>query len=480
MHFKAKCVLSHTQCHFRVTVIDLTYCGAGWIIIRYNPYVEENMGFRIAKVERGGLADELGLRKGDELLEINGEKLIDLIDYQQLMSCEDLVLTVRDRTGEVYEVECDKDMDEELGADFEGDMLGSTRLCANKCLFCFVDQLPKNMRSSLYVKDDDWRMSLMMGNYVTMTNVGDRELDRIISRHASPLYISVHATDGPLRAKLLGQPRGANLMDQLNKLAAGGIQFHGQAVLCPGINDGPVLEKTVRDMAALYPACITLALVPVGLTGHRAGLCNLKLYDRETANKLLDEVEKWQKEFRRTLGTALVFAADEFYVLAERDVPPDEEYEDYPQIDNGIGLIRFQREGVRRAYDEYMQSGKKPKARRVAIITGVSAKNEMQYLVDTYKFEGVDVSVHAVRNDFFGPSVTVAGLVTGGDIIKQYGDLKVDEVLIPRVMLRDGGDVFLDNVPRTELEKRLGCPVTPVYTDGEELVKALAGEDLNG
>ena len=277
------------------------------------------MGFKIAKVERGGLADELGLRKGDELLEINGEKLIDLIDYQQLMSCEDLVLTVRDRTGEVYEVECDKDMDEELGADFEGDMLGSTRLCANKCLFCFVDQLPKDMRSSLYVKDDDWRMSLMMGNYVTMTNVGDRELDRIINRHASPLYISVHATDGPLRAKLLGQPRGANLMDQLNKLAAGGIQFHGQAVLCPGINDGPVLEKTVRDMAALYPACITLALVPVGLTGHRAGLCNLKLYDRETANKLLDEVEKWQKEFRRTLGTALGAAAGELLPAAVTD-----------------------------------------------------------------------------------------------------------------------------------------------------------------
>ena len=438
------------------------------------------MGFKISKVERGGLADDLGLKKGDELLEINGERLIDLIDYEQLMSCEELVLTVRDRSGDVYEVECDKDMDEELGADFEGDMLGNVRLCANKCMFCFVEQLPKNMRKSLYVKDDDWRMSLMMGNYITLTNVSDRELDRIIRRHASPLYISVHASDGQLRAKLLGQPLGVKLMDQLKKLAAGGIQFHAQAVLCPGINDGAVLDKTIEDMISLYPACITLALVPVGLTGHRDGLCKIKPYDRESANKLLDDCERWQKICREKLGTALVFAADEFYVLAGRDVPPDEEYEDYPQIDNGIGLIRYQREGVRRAYEEYMESGKTPKPRRVAIFTGMSAKDEIQWIVDTYKFAGVETTVYPVRNDFFGPSVTVAGLVTGGDIVKQYGNIKADEVLIPRVMLRDGGDVFLDDMPRSELEKKLGCPVTPVFTDGEELIKALAGEDLNG
>lgn len=438
------------------------------------------MGFRIAKVERGGLADELGLRRGDELLEINGERLVDLIDYQQLMSCEELLLRVRDSSGEVYEVECDKDMDEELGADFEGDLLGPTRLCANKCVFCFVDQLPRGMRKSLYVKDDDWRMSLMMGNYVTLTNVNDRELDRIIRRHATPLYISVHATDGALRARMLGQERGARIMEQLSRLREGGIQFHGQAVLCPGLNDGAALEKTVRDMAALYPACLTLALVPVGLTGHRKGLVGIKPYDRESAARLLDEVERWQAEFRRTLGTALVFAADEFYVLAGRDVPSDEEYEDYPQIDNGVGLIRFQREGFRRAYEELKEAGVKPRARRVAIITGESAREEMERLTREYPFEGVSVTVHAVRNDFFGPSVTVAGLVTGGDIVKQLGRLDADEALVPRTMLRDGGNVFLDNTPLDELAKRLGCPVTPVFTDGEELARALAGEDLNG
>ncbi len=438
------------------------------------------MGFRIASVERGGLGDELGLRRGDELIMINGEKLIDLIDYQQLMSCEELVLTVRDSSGELTEIECDKELDEQLGVEFEDDLLGPVRLCANKCKFCFVDQLPRGMRDTLYVRDDDWRMSLMMGNYVTLTNVSDRELERIIRRHASPLYISVHASDGAERASLMGQPRAARLMEQLNKLRAGGISFHGQVVLCPGLNDGEVLERTVRDMAALYPCCMTLALVPVGLTGHRAGLCDIKLYDAQGAAQVLDQVAAWQAEFRRTLGTALVFAADEFYVLAGRDVPPEDEYEDYPQIDNGVGLIRQQREGFERAYGEFMSSGRAARARRVMIVTGESARGEMEQLTGAHPLPGVDVCVRAVKNEFFGGGVTVAGLLTGGDIISQIGRADADEVLITRSMLRDGGDVLLDGVTLDELAAKLGCPVTPVFTDGEELLHALAGEDLNG
>lgn len=438
------------------------------------------MGFRIASVERGGLGDELGLRRGDELIMINGEKLIDLIDYQQLMSCEELVLTVRDSSGELTEIECDKELDEQLGVEFEDDLLGPVRLCANKCKFCFVDQLPRGMRDTLYVRDDDWRMSLMMGNYVTLTNVSDRELERIIRRHASPLYISVHASDGAARASLMGQPRAARLMEQLNKLRAGGISFHGQVVLCPGLNDGEVLERTVRDMAALYPCCMTLALVPVGLTGHRAGLCDIKLYDAQGAAQVLDQVAAWQAEFRRTLGTALVFAADEFYVLAGRDVPPEDEYEDYPQIDNGVGLIRQQREGFERAYGEFMSSGRAARARRVMIVTGESARGEMERLTSAHPLPGVDVCVRAVKNEFFGGGVTVAGLLTGGDIISQIGRADADEVLITRSMLRDGGDVLLDGVTLDELAAKLGCPVTPVFTDGEELLHALAGEDLNG
>lgn len=438
------------------------------------------MGFRIASVERGGLGDELGLRRGDELIMINGEKLIDLIDYQQLMSCEELVLTVRDSSGELTEIECDKELDEQLGVEFEDDLLGPVRLCANKCKFCFVDQLPRGMRDTLYVRDDDWRMSLMMGNYVTLTNVSDRELERIIRRHASPLYISVHASDGAERASLMGQPRAARLMEQLNKLRAGGISFHGQVVLCPGLNDGEVLERTVRDMAALYPCCMTLALVPVGLTGHRAGLCDIKLYDAQGAAQVLDQVAAWQAEFRRTLGTALVFAADEFYVLAGRDVPPEDEYEDYPQIDNGVGLIRQQREGFERAYGEFMSSGRAARARRVMIVTGESARGEMERLTSAHPLPGVDVCVRAVKNEFFGGGVTVAGLLTGGDIISQIGRADADEVLITRSTLRDGGDVLLDGVTLDELAAKLGCPVTPVFTDGEELLHALAGEDLNG
>lgn len=438
------------------------------------------MGFKIAEVERGGLADELGLRRGDELIMINGEKVIDLIDYQQLMSCEELVLTVRAASGEISEIECDKDIDEELGVEFDRDMLGPVRLCANKCRFCFVDQLPQGMRSSLYVRDDDWRMSLMMGNYITLTNVTDRELERIIRRQASPLYISIHASDGPTRAWLMGQPRAARLMEQLERLKAGGICFHGQVVLCPGLNDGEILERTVRDMAGLYPACLTLAIVPVGLTGHRQGLCEVQPFDAEKAGRVIDRIEEWQREFRRTLGTALVFAADELYVMAGRDVPPDAEYEDYRQIDNGIGLIRMQREGFIRAYDAYMRAGKRPRARKVAIITGESACGELAMLTEKYPLPGVEVSVRPVKNDFFGHSVSVAGLVTGGDIIRQIGRIDADEALIPSSMLRDGGNVLLDDISLDELEKQLACPVTPVFSDGEELLRALAGEDLNG
>lgn len=435
------------------------------------------MGFRIASVGRGGLGEELGLCRGDELLMINGEKLIDLIDYQQLMSCEELVLTVRDEAGELSEIECDKDVDEQLDVEFEQDLMGPVRLCANKCKFCFVDQLPRGMRDTLYVRDDDWRMSLMMGNYVTLTNVSDRELERIIRRHASPLYISVHASDGRTRAELMGQERASRLMEQLARLRRGGISFHGQVVLCPGLNDGAVLERTVRDMAALYPCCLTLALVPVGLTGHRAGLSGVEPYDARGAALLLDEVERYQAKFRRELGTAFVFAADEFYVLAGRDVPCDAEYEDYPQIDNGVGLIRRQREGFYQAMREIRESGRAARARRVMIVTGESARAEMERLVKECPLEGVDVRVRAVKNEFFGGGVSVAGLLTGGDIIAQIGRADADEVLITRSMLRDGGDVLLDGVKLSELERALGCRVTPVFPDGEELARALMGED---
>lgn len=437
------------------------------------------MGFTVSKVEKGSLGEELGLRKGDELLEINGERVVDLIDYQQLMCCEELTLTIREAdSGDKAYIECDKDFDEPLGVEFKEDLMGPTRLCCNHCRFCFVDQLPKGMRKSLYVRDDDWRMSLMMGNYITLTNVNDRELERIIARHASPLYISVHVTEPNARADLMGQPRAALLMQQLKKLTEGGISFHAQAVLCPGINDGELLDRTVRELAAMSPDCITLALVPVGLTAHRKGLDAIRPYTKEEAEAILARVETWQEKFRRELGTAFVFASDEFYILAGRDVPENEAYEDYPQIDNGVGLVRFQREGCEEAYREFLESGKTAKPRRVAIITGMSACAEMEMLTQKYQIPGVDVKVYPVKNDFFGETVTVAGLVTGGDILRQLGRLSADEALIPKTMLRDGGNVFLDNVSLDEVSQGLGCRVIPVFTDGDELIRALAGEEI--
>ena len=436
------------------------------------------MGFRISSVESGSLAQELGLEPGDEILSINGERLIDLIDYEQLLSDEQISLRVRDKaSGEVFELECDKYPDEPLGVEFERDLMGPVRVCCNKCKFCFVEQLPKGMRDTLYVRDDDWRMSLMMGNYVTLTNVNDRELDRIIRRHASPLYISVHVSDGRARAELMGQPLAAKLMDQLRRLAQGGISFHAQCVLCPGVNDGALLDRTLRDLYALRPACLTVALVPVGLTGHREDLGEIVPYNAAGAGRVIDMTDAWQRRARGEGGDGFVYAADEFYVLAGRDVPPEGYYDDYPQIDNGVGMLRLQREGVRREYAAFLASGARPRARRVLIITGESAAAEIKSLVSEYRFTGVDVEVCAVRNDFFGGAVTVAGLLTGRDIIAQVKAQRPDEVLISSTMLRDGGDVLLDDTPVLALEKHFGCAVTPVFTDGESLVRALAGVD---
>jgi len=298
------------------------------------------MAHTIKSVEPDSIAFQLGIKAGDELISINGENVIDFVDYQALCANEKLNLLVRS-CGVETEYEFEKDDYEPLGMEFNDDMLGCTRLCANNCKFCFVDQLPCGVRDTMKVKDDDWRLSLMMGNYVTLTNVTDAELERIIKRHASPLYISVHTTDNDLRLDLLGTKVNCDIMQQLNKLKDGGIQFHAQAVVCPGINDGKVLEKTIDDLANMYPACLSLAVVPVGLTSHRENLTDIKPFNTESASALLDMVEKKRRVFTRELDTAFVFPSDEMYILAKREFPSDSEYEGYDQIDNGVGLCRM-------------------------------------------------------------------------------------------------------------------------------------------
>lgn len=428
----------------------------------------------VVTVEKDSIAEELGILPGDQLVSINGERVIDFIDYQALSANEEIDLVML-RDGRQIEYSLEKDDWEPLGMTFETEMMSGIRNCANKCIFCFVDQLPANVRETMRVKDDDWRMSLMMGNYVTLTNVSDNELDRIIRRGASPLYISVHATDPELRCHLLGNPKAGNIMDQLQKLADAGIQFHTQAVLCPGINDGEHLEQTIADIASLYPAAQSLALVPVGLTGHREGLHELRPYRYYEAQDVLDIAEKWRKKLRKEIGTNFVFPSDEFYLQAKRSVPSDSSYEGYEQIDNGIGLVRLFRTEFEDAYAELPEKlrREKPAKHELAIVTGVSAAPSMRDIVENFPVAGVHCTVYPLKNTFFGDTVTVAGLLTGGDLMEQLKDVRCDAFLIPEVMLRDGDDTFLDSTTLPQVEKALGKKIIVAGRRGDEFLSVL-------
>ncbi|HIS02997.1 MAG TPA: DUF512 domain-containing protein [Candidatus Pullichristensenella avicola] len=431
------------------------------------------MAQRIASVDAGSLAEALGLRGGDEILTINGEYVADLLDYEALCANRRLRLRVR-RGGE--EILCDLHKDEyaPLGLNFDRPLMSGTRLCCNRCLFCFVDQLPPLARPSLRVKDDDWRMSMMMGNYVTLTNVSDREIGRIIRRHASPLYISVHAMDPDLRCRILGTPRGARLPEQLKALAGGGIQFHTQAVLCPGLNDGAALEDTIEKLAAMHPAAQSLALVPVGLTGCREGLHPLHKYTRAEARAVLEIAERWRARLLERLGTRFVFPSDEFYLAADWAVPPEEEYEDYGQIDDGVGMLRLLQTEFDEAYRELPEAMKRPGgAVKLTIACGVSAAPFLREMLAARPVTGVSTAVRPVENRFFGPSVTVSGLLTGGDLLRELQNEECAAVLVTVCMLRDGDNVFLDDMTLEEVSRALKKPVIPVGRRGDELLSAI-------
>ena len=430
------------------------------------------MAHIITSVDPGSPAAKAGLRAGDALVRLNGQDVVDFLDYQAL-SAEHRVSVEAVRNGEARAFRVVKDEYEPLGLNFDSPMMSRVRMCCNRCLFCFVDQLPANVRESMRVKDDDWRMSLMMGSYVTLTNVSDRELERIIARHASPLYISVHAVDPELRVKLLGTPRAAMLMDQLRRLAAGGIEFHCQAVLCPGINDGPALEETIRVLSDL-PGALSLALVPVGLTNHRDGLADLRKYSRAEAAAVLEMADVWRERLLREKGTRFVFPSDEFYLQAGAEVPSDEEYEDYGQIDDGVGLLRLLHTEFHEAWLELPEAERVfTGGRRIAIACGVSAAPFLTRLMAEHPVAGADVRVYAIENRFFGSNVTVSGLVVGADLIEQMRGVDCGCVLITECMLRDRGDRFLDDLSLDEVCAAIGRPVVPVGIRGEDLLGAI-------
>ncbi len=426
------------------------------------------MGHIIKGVPEGSLGAELGLTAGDELIRINCEEVIDLIDYQALIACDDMTLTYV-HNGEEMEVSCEKEEWEELGVEFADDML-VTRVCKNHCVFCFIDQMPKGCRKSLYVKDDDWRMSLMMGNFVTLTNVDDKELDRIIRRHASPLYISIHATDGEVRKKLMRNPNAGKIMQQLKALAKAGIEFHGQVVLCPDLNDKDVLEKTIADMVAMYPAAQSLAIVPVGLTGHREGLYPMRPFTQDEADDVVRTVQRWQKKCYKELGTRFVYASDEFYCLADRKMPKEESYEDFAQIENGVGLFAQLKGEFDDAISEMEESEEK---KHFVIATGVSAAPLLHEMITAHPFKNLKLDIIPIESEFFGGAVTVTGLTTGSDLVRELKGIQCDSILIPENMLRAEQDLFLDDMSIDEAREAIGAPIHVIENNGAALAEVL-------
>ena len=430
----------------------------------------------VTHVQKGSIAARIGLKAGDVLERIAGEPVIDQIDYQALTARQSFTIDVT-RDGKPLSFRIRKEDWEPLGITLDQSIVSKPRPCHNHCIFCFIDQMPPGMRDTLYVKDDDWRLSLMMGNFITMTNISESEMDRIIRRKVSPLYISVQATDPDVRVKLLRNPHAGDIMEKLRRLKDNGIRFHCQLVLCPGWNDGEVLLRSIRDLASLAPAACSVALVPVGLTKHREGLAKIDPYTRESAAELIRTIQPMQQQFLKELGTRFVFPADEFYCLSGIPLPEDEEYEDYPQIENGIGMLRMFETDLRFAMEDYPVEETPP--RRIVIACGTSIAAQMQRWCDQYAPKGTTVRVVPIINRFFGESVTVTGLITGGDLVEQLQGVACDEIQICRNMIRNEGDLFLDDMTLEDVCKALPAPLRIVENTGEGFWRAISGLEDN-
>lgn len=436
------------------------------------------MRHKIIGVEEGSVCAELGIQPGDTLVAINEKPVRDLLDYQYYDALNELTLTVIDSSGEATLYEVEKYDEEHLGLCFENDLL-QMRRCCNKCIFCFVDQLPKNMRSTLYVKDDDWRMSVLFGNYVTLTNVSENEINRIIEQKISPLYISVHATDPQLRRYILGNPRAQEIMPILRRFAEAGISFHTQVVLCPDINDGHYLRQTFEDLFTLYPHCKSLAVVPVGLTYHRKNLAKLKRFSPSDARHIVEEIQKWQESCLDFKGTRFIFPSDEFYVQGGVPIPAAEEYEDFAQIENGVGLMAKFKQEMLEALPELPPW---IADRKVSVATGVSAADFLtqMYEILKEKYPNLIVNIYPITNFFFGESITVTGLLTGRDIAVQLERKDLgSEVFISDVMLRGQDGKFLDNMKVEDVAGWINKKITPIGGTGGEFARALIGMTEN-
>ena len=427
---------------------------------------------KIARVDPGSEAEALGLGPGDELLSVDENELNDSLDYDFYTDSKSFHLKARVADG-IREWDVQRAERGPFGCDFQTYLGDQKHSCSNHCMFCFIDQLPPGMRESLYFKDDDERLSFLFGNYITLTNLTDHEIDRIIQMHISPIFVSVHTTNPALRVRMLANKRGGEVLDYLPRLAAGGIELNCQLVLCRGVNDGDELRRTLTDLLALRPQVGSIAAVPAGVTDYRKGLYKLTPYDKETAAATLDILEEFAQKCRAEYGRSVIYPSDEWYLTAERPLPPAEFYDAFAQLEDGVGMWRLYHDTFLEELENYTGL---VLPHSMDVVTGTLAGPLIRECADALmqKYPQVKITVHEIKNEYFGGNVSVAGLVTGTDIIKQCsGKLHSDLLAVPEVMIRDEKGQFLDDITLEELGRALGCRAVSIPTDGGGCCKAM-------
>ena len=428
-------------------------------------------------VTPGSIAERAGISAGDYIISINGEKVSDVLDYRFYLTEKKVTLSIH-RGSKLFDVVIEKPMYSDIGLEFRTFLMDEKHSCRNKCIFCFIDQLPKGMRDSLYFKDDDSRLSFLTGSYVTLTNMSDEDVDRIIKMKTSPINISVQATDPELRVKMLNNKNAGKVLETMRRFADGGIEMNCQVVLCRNINDGAALDKTMRDLSELYPHVTSVSVVPAGLTKFRENLFPLTAYTPEECVRVISQVEAFAGYCLEKYGSRIFFCGDELYIKAKLPLPEEEAYEGYPQLENGVGLIRSMNEEFNDAILDLTEK-ELCVPRSFSIATGEAAFEFISSLIEKLKekTDKINCCVYKIRNDFFGESITVAGLITGQDLYNQLKDKQLgDKLFLPHVMLRSDGDLFLDGMSPKELEKKLNIDIEFIKNDGYEFVSKLFGE----
>ena len=445
---------------------------------------DKKKGHLIIAVEPGSAAAELEIVPGDRLLAIDGQEIEDIFDYRFYTGDSYLEVLIEKQDGEEWLLQIEKEPEEDLGLHFENGLMDEYRSCRNKCVFCFIDQMPPGMRETLYFKDDDSRLSFLQGNYITLTNMSDKDFERIIRFHLAPINISVHATDPALRCQMLNNRFAGDVLEKMQALYEAGIEMNGQIVLCPGLNDGAQLDRTIGDLARFLPHMRSLSVVPVGLTKYRDGLYPLRPFRKEEAAAVIAQVEAWQRQLWQQHGVHFVQASDEFYILAGRPVPEAARYDGYPQLENGVGMVRLLLEETQEALAALPGDQRKAE---LSLATGRLAAGCLGEILARLqeKFPHIQVRLYPIRNDFFGETITVAGLVTGRDLIAQLKGQKLGtRLLIPSAMLRSGEAVFLDDITVSQAENALQVPVDIVKSSGydfvDRILNAAAGAPARG